>query len=173
MKTDFTNISNHTTPLKDFQLKWRFTEENFDAFSDQHLDLLKPLDKEASNFLWHFMDDTNLHEQIPFKHDFFRVVDKFDILNGNKSEIKKWLYQRGIPFKKSVYLSWGPDVAMIVPWKILIKYWDLFYYESSDDLTVIDDSLNWALLFHHEGVIYFGTNEDFVPGDLFPEIDYP
>lgn len=55
----------------------------------------------------------------------------------------------------------------------MIKYWDLFYYGSSDDLTIIDDSLNWALLFHHEGVIYFGTNQDFVPDDPFPEIDYP
>jgi len=108
-----------------------------------------------------------LHEQIPFKHNFFRVVDKVDISNGNKLDIKKWLYERGIAFKTSVCLSWQPDVAMIVPWKILVKYYDSFYYESSDDLTVIDNSLNWALLFHHEGVIYFGTNAHSAPGNRF------
>jgi hypothetical protein len=131
------------------------------------------LDKEASNFLWNFINDTNLHEQIPFKHNFFRVVDKVDISNGNKSDIKKWLYERGIAFKTSVYVSWQPDVAMIVPWKILIKYYDSFYYESSDDLTVIDNSLNWALLFHDEGMIYFGTNQRFVPGEPLSEMDCP
>jgi hypothetical protein len=173
MMINFSNIHDHTIPLKEFYLKWRFTDENFDAFPEHHLNLLKPLDKEASNFLSHFINDANLHEQFPFKYDFFRVIDKVDILNGNKPEIKKWLYQRGLPFKKSVYLSWEPNLAMIVPWKSLIKYYDSFYYESSDDLTVIDDSLNWALLFHHEGVIYFGTNQRFVPGESFSEIDCP
>ncbi len=47
---------------------------------------------------------------------------------------------------------------MIVPWKMLVKYFDDFYYGVSDDLTIIDDYMNWALFFHHEGQIYFGTN---------------
>jgi hypothetical protein len=51
---------------------------------------------------------------------------------------------------------------MIVPWKLLIKYFDSFYYPSSDDLTVIDQSLNWALIFMHYDEVYFGTNKDFV-----------
>ena len=48
---------------------------------------------------------------------------------------------------------------MIVPWKLLIKYFDDFDY--ADDLTVIDQSLNWAMLFFHEGTIYFGSNEKY------------
>lgn len=104
--------------MKYFHLKWRFKDKNPDELSDRHFNLLKPLDKEASNFLWHFINGTNLHEQIPFEHNFFRVIDKVNVLNENNSEIKKWLYQRGLPFKKSVYLSWEPDVAMTVPWKI-------------------------------------------------------
>jgi hypothetical protein len=85
------------------------------------------------------------------------------ILDGNETEIKKWLYHRGLPFDKPVFLSWDEKDAMIVPWKLLIKYFDSFYYGGSDDLTIIDQSLNWALLFFHEDEIYFGTNKDFKP----------
>jgi len=52
----------------------------------------------------------------------------------------------------------------------LIKYFSDFQY--GDDLTVIDASLNWALLFYHEGEIYFGSNENFIPGNQFNDIDF-
>ena len=61
---------------------------------------------------------------------------------------------------------------MIVPWKILIKYFDDFFYGGSDDLTVIDKSLNWALLFHHESEIYFGSNEKYNLSGSFNDIDF-
>ena len=69
-----------------------------------------------------------------------------------------------------VYLSYQADTAIIVPWKLLIKYFDAFYY--ADDLTVIDQSLNWALLFFHEDEIYFGTNKIFLPSELYDDIDF-
>jgi hypothetical protein len=172
MTVNFDNILEHVIPLDDFQLKWRFTEGNYDIFPDQHLEQLKPLDKIASQFLWDYISQTNLHEDIPFKKDFFRTIDKAKIVDGNKKEIKKWLYQRGLPFDKPVFLSWDSKNSMIVPWKILIKYFDSFYYPSSDDLTVVDQSLNWALLFYHEDEIYFGTNKDFKPSETYADIDF-
>jgi hypothetical protein len=94
-------------------------------------------------------------------------------LEGNSKEIKKWLYQRGLPFEKNVFLSWQPMDAMILPWKLLIKYFDHFYYYgTSGDLTVIDRKLTWALLFYHEDEIYFGTNNDFRPSETFSDIDF-
>ncbi len=50
---------------------------------------------------------------------------------------------------------------MIVPWKLFVNYFDSFYYAGSDDLTIFDESLNWAFLFYHEDEIYFGTNKNF------------
>jgi hypothetical protein len=169
MKIDFSNIDEHIVSLNDFRLKWRFTEEKHDKLPDEHLNQLKPLNKEASNYLWDYISQTNLHDDTPFKKGFFRNIDKTKILQGNKSEVKKWLYQRGLPFDKNVYRSWQPNDAMIVPWKILIKYFDCFYYGTSDDLTVIDHTLTWALLFYHEDEIYFGTNKEFRPSDLFSD----
>jgi hypothetical protein len=172
MKVDFENIDSHTIPMTDFPFKWRFIEEAYDQIPDEHLSQIRPLDKEASKYLWDYISQTGLHKDVPFKKDFFRTIDKGKILDGNEKEIKKWLYQRGLPFDKDVYLSWQPTEAMIVPWKILIKYFDSFYYGSSDDLTVIDQSLTWALLFYHEDEIYFGTNKDFEPSKISSDTDF-
>ncbi len=158
--------------MNEFRLKWRFTEEQYDKLPEQHLAQLMPLDNDAAKFLWDYIVKSGLHNDTPFKKDFFRTIDKAKILINNEAEIKKWLYQRGIPFDKLVYLSWQPTDAMIVPWKLLIKYFDSFYYGGSDDLTIIDQSLNWALLFYHEDELYFGTNKDFKPSQMFEDINF-
>ena len=172
MKIDFDDIFEHIIPMDQFQLNWRFTDEKYNKLPKQHLEQLKPLDKEASKFLWDFIANTNLHDDTPFKKDFFRTIDRAKILDGNEKEIKKWLYHRGLPFDKQVYLSWDTENAMIVPWKLVVKYFDSFYYGGSDDLTIIDKSLNWALLFFHEDEIYFGTNNEFKPSETYEDIDY-
>lgn len=171
MNITFDNIRQHITPMSDFRLEWRFTEEQNDKLPPHHLDQLQPLDNEASNFLWDYIINIQLHDNTPFQKDLFRTIDKAKIIDGNKKEIKKWLYHRGLPFDKQVFLSWQPTDAMIVPWKLLIKYFDSFYYPS-DDLTVIDPSLTWALLFSYEDEIYFGTNKDFKPSTTFADTDF-
>jgi len=153
-------------------LKWRFTEEKYDKLPDLHLEQLKPLNDNAAEFLWNYISDSGLHNHSPFKKGFFKTIDKVKILESNEKEIKKWLYQRGLPFEKEVFLSWQPDVGMIVPWKLLIKYFDSFYYGSSDDLTIIDQSLDWAILFFHEDEIYFGTNKKFKPSETFENVNF-
>ena len=172
MKIDFDNILECEISMEEFRLKWRFTEEKYDKLPKEHLEQLKPLNKEGSEFLWNFIEQTNLHYDTPFKKDFFKTIDKAKIYENNEKEIKKWLYERRLPFEKQVFLSWQPSDAIIVPWKIFIKYFDSFYYGSSDDLTIIDESLNWALLFYHEDEIYFGTNEKYKPSKIFENIDF-
>lgn len=172
MKIDFENISEYITLMDDFTLKFRFTDEKYSKLPDEYLAQLKPLDKDASKFLWNFIAQSNMHNDAPFKKDFFRTIDKAKILENNQPEIKKWLYHRRLPFDKQVFLSWQPSEAMIVPWKIFIKYFDSFYYAGSDDLTIIDQSLTWALLFYHEDEIYFGTNEKYKPSKTFEGIDF-
>jgi len=171
MRIDFDNIFGHVIPLDNFRLKWRFTDEKFDKLPNQDLDKLQPLDSVASTFLWNYLIKNNLHKEMPFKKDFFRTIDKTRILDDNEKEIKNWLYQRGLPLDKSVFLSWDTENSMIVPWQLLIKYFDSFYYPSSDNLTVIDQSLAWALLFLHNDEIYFGTNTDFKQSGMHDDAD--
>ncbi|HVA97682.1 MAG TPA: hypothetical protein VNG53_02210 [Bacteroidia bacterium] len=145
--------------MEDCQLKWRFTEKKYDLLQKKDLELLKPLDKLASTFLADYISNSTLHQNLPFKKGFFKTLEKAKVIEGNEQEIKKWLYQLKLPFDKEIYLSWDNQNAMIVPCNLLIKYFESFYYSSSDDLTVFDKKLNWAILFFHEDEIYFGTNE--------------
>jgi hypothetical protein len=170
MNIDFNNILDHVVSMEEFKLSWRFIEKKYNILPEDHLHQLMPLNMAASQFLSNYISKTNLHADVPFKRDFFRNIDSTHILEGNEQEIKKWLYQRGIPFEKKVFLSWDSYTSMLVPWKLLIKYFDDFYY--ADDLTVFDESLNWALLFFHEGDIFFGTNERYILSDLPSEQNY-
>ncbi|MEO5891906.1 MAG: hypothetical protein ABIQ31_16780 [Ferruginibacter sp.] len=163
MIVDFGNIHGHIIPMKDFGLNRRFTG----TIPEIHLDQLKPLDKMAAEFLWDYISNSRLYDDTPFKKDFFKTIDKAKIDFHEEGKIKKWLYHRGFPFEKEVFLSWQPTEAMIVPWKLFIKYFDHFYY--SGDLTIFDQSLTWAILAYHESEIYFGTNNDFTPGKEFAD----
>jgi hypothetical protein len=157
----FDNIENHTVAMDHFLLKWRFTEEKYSVLSVFDLKQLKPLDEEASFFLNNFITESNLHEEVPFTKDFFKTEDWIGFKEDGEAEIKKWLIKKGLPFDKKVYLSWQDDIGMIAPWELVVKYFDDFYYGSSDDLTVFDESLNWAVLFFHEDIVYFGTNAEY------------
>jgi hypothetical protein len=90
-------------------------------------------------------------------------MDVIDIDRDNENEIKKWLYQRGLKFDKKVYVSWSSSSGLITKWKFVVKYWSSLFYESSDDLTIFDESLDWAILFFHSGEVYFGTNKKYEP----------
>nr|NQU91175.1 DUF2947 family protein [Bacteroidota bacterium] len=158
---DFNNIDIHIISIHDFPLNWRFTDEKYNLLPDDHLGELKPLDREASNYLDDFIIKSTLLDQHPFKNAFFRTSDNARIIGGDEKEIKKWLFQRALPFDKTVYLSWDSETSMKTKWKYVVKYWDSFFYEATDDLIVFDDSLEWALYFYHEGEIYWGTNKNF------------
>ncbi len=164
MTVDFGNIYDHIIPLNTWGLKY------YDNLPQLHLEQLKPLDKIGSEFLWNYILDSTLHDDVPFKTNFFKTIDKAKNYDGNKDQIKKWLYHRGLPFDKPVFLSWQPNDAMIVPWKIFIKYF--YSFNHSGDLTIIDQSLTWALLFYHESEIYFGTNNDYTAGNDFADREF-
>lgn len=160
MTIDFNNITEDVIPMNEFRLKHRFTNGYYEKLPDSHFKQLKPLGKKGSHFLWNYTVKSELHGNAPFKKDFFHKIEKARISEGREKEIKLWLFQRGIPFEKPVYLSWQPTEAMIVPWKLLIKYFDHFHNCTCGDLTVMDQSLDWALLFHHQHEIYFGSNAE-------------
>ncbi|NES82313.1 MAG: DUF2947 family protein [Moorea sp. SIO2B7] len=152
-----------TIPMDDFALKWRFTDPKYDVLPADHLAQIQPLDDQSASAIWRFISDTDLHRDFPFKDHFFRSVESLSIgdSHGNEDEdarIRKWLYRCAIPFQQTVILSWQPTWAVITNWKLLVKYWTSFYYPISDDLTVVDESLDWSVLFFHEHEIYFGTN---------------
>jgi hypothetical protein len=165
----FEDLNKHIIPMTEFTLKWRFTEEKYDCLPEQHLNELKPLDKAGAEFLADYLSNCKIHSEFPFKNGLFRNLDKTQILENNEKKVTKWLYQRAIPFDKEVYLSWDGNNGIITKWKFVVKYWNSLFYGGADDLTVFDQSLEWALLFFHEDEIHFGTNKDYDPIVEFDE----
>lgn len=88
MKIDFDDIFEHIIPMDQFQLNWRFTDEKYNKLPKQHLEQLKPLDKEASKFLWDFIANTNLHDDTPFKKDFLGQLTKLKFWTETKRKSK-------------------------------------------------------------------------------------
>jgi len=154
MEISFETIADHTIPVNDFSLNARFIENLPVATQNQ----LKPLNVEASKFLHDFITISELHKDDPFKKDFFKTKSVIDIKDGNNDEIKTWLHKLGIPLNKEVFLSWDSTTTMIVSWELFVKYFDDFYYSASDDLTIFDQSLNWAVFFAHYELLYYGSN---------------
>lgn len=150
-------------PMADFPLKWRFTDPNYSVLPDEHLNQIRPLSPKSARQIWRFILDTDLHRDVPFRQGFFQHVESTGIVDshGNGEEdarIRKWLYRCAIPFDRRIFLVWQPEWVIETSWKMLVKYWTDFYYPISDDLTVCDESLQWALLFHHKDEVFFGTN---------------
>lgn len=150
--------------MADFPLKWRFTDPKYSVLPAAHLDQVHPLSRESAMRVWQFVLDSDLHLDFPFRREFFHHIESTKVgeSHGNEEEdddrVRKWLYRCAIPFDRRIFLSWQPEWAIETSWKIFVKYWTDFYYPISDDLTVCDGSLQWALLLYHEHEVFFGTN---------------
>ncbi len=155
-KADLQDISH-------WPLSWRL-EQRGSPVQPHHLAQMKALSGEDAARVWKLILDLGVHDEFPFRRSLFDTVQTLslqavshqDELAAESPRVKKWLFTHGVPFRQPVYLSYQPDTAVLTTWKMLIRYWDLFYYSISDDLTVIDETLNWALLFYHEHQLYFG-----------------
>jgi hypothetical protein len=148
-------------PMEQFALKWRFTDPRYCVLPPVHLEQVKPLSPESSRRLWDLT--LPLHGDLPFTPGLFRSVESVLLDSSEPAAIRgvrKWLFNRGVPFKSPVYLSYQPEWAIATTWKLVVKYWDDFWYPGSDDLTIVDESFAWALLFWHESEAFFGDNRD-------------
>jgi hypothetical protein len=153
-------------PLEEWRYAWRF--EQFETpLSRLDRERIRPLSAASSKRIADYLDATDLHRDFPFKKGLFRrieslaltPVDHQDKLLKEDQKVKKWLYQRGIPFSAPVFLTYDSSTAVLTTWKMLVRHWRLFYYSISDDLTVCDSSMTWCLLFFHEHELFFGTNK--------------
>ena len=119
----------------------------------EYLDQIFPLNASASSFLWKYSDLIKLGRYAPDSGRYFRSHKRLVFGNGMERDVKKWLFQCGVPFDTPVFIPFQPDVAFAMTWKMLIRYSaDLFF---GHDLVVWDASTNWALYYDHNDVFYF------------------
>lgn len=139
--------------LTDFPLAWRWTDKEHTVLPDHALSHISPQDPEQAQSLHRlslqFLGSDSLSPQ-----QF--TIEQLSLGTQEPQPITNWLHEKHQQQETQVFLSWAQDMAVITNWGILTKYWQDFYYPSSDDLVVWPEHLGWAVLFHHAEFIQFG-----------------
>jgi len=152
MKINLENILQFTIPFCDYKGNWIFRDENDELASKEHQDQILILNKEASNYLWDFEMGLN----IDCSEKYFNQISRFDCGFKNVNQIKKYLYNLGIPFGQHVFISMQPDFGFLLTWKMVIKYSHNLF--NCYDQSVWDKTLNWRLEYHHDELFTFGKD---------------
>jgi len=152
-------IESHTIPMEEFELKWRFTEEQHNVLPKQHLAAIHPLNKDASESLGNHLFDTGLMGQYKLNKEHFSSISKFDLRKKSEKDGRNWLDNLNVDSKENVFLFWDSYVSAITNWDIFKMYYDDFYYPVSDDLILTNKNVNWILYFFHEEIVSFGLRK--------------
>jgi hypothetical protein len=77
---------------------------DFDRLPPAHKDQIAFLDKTATGFLHDFLTVAKLvaNNDDPFSKNNFKTVEHYTKM-ADEAGLKKWLYNRGIPFKEEVF----------------------------------------------------------------------
>src|SRR4051794_3055256 len=118
-KIDFTNIRDHIIEAPE---TWTILGDkaDFEALPDEFKDQLFFLDKEAGDFLYRYFEASLFHTGPvwePFQKKNFKYTDQISVYE-DPAPIKKWLYNRGIPFSNWVFMipNFG-NHPMMMTWK--------------------------------------------------------
>lgn len=172
---DLTNIRNFTI---DRPGSWTLfgSPEDFDNFPEQHREQILFLNKASGKYIYDFVASAKLLTGDlwePFAKGNFKTVEQFSDFSGtaeSKQALKKWLFNRAIPFKAWVFvLPNYNDYPILTTWKMIIKYSGNLFF--ADDITIFDNSLNWCLFFYHEGHLFFGRDNVFDPSDDYKKME--
>lgn len=139
-----------------------FSPPQYAALPPEHQDQILFLDEASTETVYKIANsvdplcsDDNWGNK-PFSYDCYESVDEF-LYRGNDSALKKWLYNRGIPFKQEVLLlptfKAANSPAILATWKMVVKYVDPFF--TSDNLVIINPAMTWCLHYHHDGMLHF------------------
>jgi hypothetical protein len=173
--TDLHNIKLNTLDRPTVLSGFDFLD-NYDNLPKEHKDQIFLLDKEASKFIYSFLDNSKMTDKVnphnydgktwkPFPPNFFKTVEEFTNFS-DFNLVKKWLFKTGIPFKTNVFIlpNYG-EQPILTTWKIVLKYAEDIFF--NDDIIIFDQTLNWCLYFFHHDHLYYGK------GNIFdPETEY-
>jgi hypothetical protein len=154
----FDNLSTYSI---DFPNVWTFlwSPEEANTIPVEHKDQIFFLNQEATDFVKKYFDSSMICKSwtVPINDCYFKNIEEFKIDNNNE-DLKKWLYNRKIPFDKFVFLNEDRSNSIVMmTWKMVIKYCEGIFF--SEDCFLFDQSLNWALFYYHEDVITFGSEK--------------
>jgi len=152
------NVHTFSIPLENHPLIWKFVDDS-KKLSAEFEDQIIALNSEASRFLWGFRSTQRYLSSISAIGKYFNEQDELSFGENDSQKVKKWLYERQIPFDQKVFWIAQPEWGFILTWKMIIKFSDELFFGS--DEIIWDKTLNWALIFDHNDVFYFGKNRNF------------
>lgn len=153
----FDNIKSYKT---DFPDAWTFlwSPEEAAKIPTEHKEQIHFLNDEAKAFLASYIKDHNIltpHPNQPLNPTLFDKIEDYDIDEMSDNEIRKWLQSKPIAADSYVYIdSERSGQAVALTWKMVQTYYEGLFF--SEDLLIFDQSLDWALFYHHEDYISFG-----------------
>ncbi|MFK7773949.1 MAG: hypothetical protein AB8F94_17490 [Saprospiraceae bacterium] len=150
------NLEFQAIELEDHRMKWLFEFEEGIPPSKEHRDQIWALNKKAAKYLWDYEGKMRIGIFYPEIGKYFKNVIEYEDKERKEKELKKWLFNLGIPFKHKVFISFQPDSGFILTWKMVIKYCSKLFF--AYDLILFDKSLNWGLFYHHDELFHFGKN---------------
>ncbi len=157
-KITLENIHIFSIPLEEHPLKEKFTEDN-NRISAEFEDQIIALTPEASKYLWNFESTQRYLNSISAIGKYFNESSELSFGENDSQKVKKWLYERGIPFDQKVFWVTQPEWGFILTWKMVIKFSEELFF--ANDEMIWDKTLNWVLIFDHNDVFYFGKNRNF------------
>ena len=138
-----------------------WSPEEASKIHQEHKDQIFFLNNEASEFIRNYFNSSKMvtgPSWKPFNERYFKTIQEFVVTESSEKEIKKWLYNKPIPFDKFVFIYGDRSGQEIVlTWKMVVKYWEGLFF--ADDLIIFDETLNWGLFYFHEDRLYYGTDK--------------
>jgi hypothetical protein len=152
MKLDLDNISKFSSALDSNTIDRFFIDANGTTPTKEHQDQIFVFKDEASKFLWDFEHKI---ARLEASSKFYKTITSFNSNGISVSEMKKYLYNLGIPFDNWIFISEQPHLGFMLTWKMVIKYCSGLF--SNDYQQVWDKTLNWKLEYNH-GQFTFGKD---------------
>jgi hypothetical protein len=153
----FKELETYKTTFDDFPLKWRFDSKSVNELADFDNNLAI-INKKGCKKIAGFIGNWKLHSDFPFMKDLFLKNDHFSIAESSDAQIKTKLDSLGFDDTKKILLMWDNETTVLTNWRFLKNHLSDFFYPSSDDLTVFDESMQWSILIHHSETVYHSTN---------------
>lgn len=155
--------------------KWNAfgTSEDYMKLPNEHREQIFFLSKKANAYLNEYLEASKLVTGPiwnPFEQRNFQLTEEFADLSDDAG-LKKWLYNRGIPFKNWVLMLPNyHDHSVLLTWKMVVKYAPEFFGQM-DDIVIFDQSNNWCLFYFHEEHLFFGKGNIYDPNLGYQEAE--
>jgi hypothetical protein len=93
----------------EFPNVWSFlwSPEEADKIPEEHKNQIHFLNEKGTNLINRYLESSKMTSGLPYQPfiNYFKTVDAFKVTENCNVEIKKWLYNKGIPFSKYVFID--------------------------------------------------------------------